>query len=171
MAEQSKGGQSKGASVGQKNRGRTVQEYADDTYKSRGKLPEPTACPGCHAVFHKGRWTWGDVPAKAHEETCPACHRVHDKYPAGVLTISGHFFSEHKEEILHAARNEEAQAKAEHPLRRIMGIEEKDGGVVITTTDTHLPRRIGEALHHAYHGTLHVQYAEDDKLVRVTWER
>jgi hypothetical protein len=122
-------------------------------------------------VFHKGRWTWGEKPAEAHVETCPACHRVHDKYPAGFLTISGGFFPEHKEEILHAARNEEAKAKAEHPLRRIIGIEDKDGGVVITTTDTHLPRRIGEALHHAYHGTLHVQYGEDDKLVRVTWER
>lgn len=38
----------------------------------------------------------------------------------------------------------------EHPLSRIMGIERRPEGLVISTTDTHLPRRIGEALKHAY---------------------
>ena len=35
-----------------------------------------------------------------------------------------------------------------------MGIEEKPGSIVIKTTDIHLPRAIGEALHHAYKGSL-----------------
>jgi hypothetical protein len=69
------------------------------------------------------------------------------------------------------ARNEEKTAKAEHPLRRIMAIEEHPDRLVITTTDTHLPRRIGEALSHAYHGTLDLQYADDDQLIRVNWTR
>ena len=43
--------------------------------------------------------------------------------------------------------------------------------LVITTTDTHLPRRIGEALSHAYHGTLDLQYADEDQLIRVNWTR
>ncbi|MDF2781538.1 MAG: ATPase, partial [Geminicoccaceae bacterium] len=39
-----------------------------------------------------------------------------------------------------------------------MDIEERDGALVVRTTDIHLPRRIGEALHHAYRGELDFHY-------------
>lgn len=146
------------------------KEYVHDPYKSLGKLPEPAVCPRCGAVFHKGRWAWAARPARAHEETCPACHRIHDNYPAGILTLSGPFLEEHKEEILNAARNQEEEAKREHPLCRIINIEEKREGIVITTTDTHLPRRIGEALWHAYHGELNLHYGQDPRLIRMSWK-
>ncbi|MFQ5932201.1 MAG: hypothetical protein ACE5MM_07320, partial [Nitrospiraceae bacterium] len=64
-----------------------------------------------------------------------------------------------------------ARAKGEHPLSRIITIEEQDGTTVIATTDTHLPRRIGEALHHAYHGELSFHYNEDEDFIRVRWAR
>jgi hypothetical protein len=70
---------------------------------------------------------------------------------AGELTIAGDFVPRHKDEILHLARHQEAQEKAEHPLHRIMEIEERDDAIVVRTTDIHLPR-IGEALRHAFHG-------------------
>jgi hypothetical protein len=35
-----------------------------------------------------------------------------------------------------------------------MQIEEQVDGILITTTDIHLPRRIGEALHRAYQGEI-----------------
>jgi NMD protein affecting ribosome stability and mRNA decay len=151
---------------------RSVQEeYQHDAYKSRGKLPEPTVCPTCKAVYHEGRWTWATSLAKAHEEMCPACHRTHDKFPAGYVTIAGEYWKTHKDDVLHIARNEEKRAKAEHPLRRIMHIDDKADSLVIMTTDTHLPRAIGEAIHHAHHGELDLKYAEDEKLIRVTWTR
>lgn len=145
------------------------KEYLHDTYKSRGKLSEPTVCPQCGALFHKGRWTWRPRPAGAHEEICPACHRIRDDYPAGILELSGPFLETHKEEVLNAVRNQEAQAKREHPLCRIIKIDEKAEGIVITTTDTHLPRRIGETLWHAYHGELDLHYGQDPRLIRMTW--
>ncbi len=163
--------QSKPPIVRKVRKDRRVQGPTDDTYRSRGKLPEPTVCPTCGAVYHDGRWTWAERPAGAHEETCPACHRTHDRYPAGFVTVSGPFFETHREEIVSLARNEESAAKAEHPLRRIMAIEEHPDRLVITTTDTHLPRGIGEALSRAYHGTLDLKYAEDQRLVRVAWAR
>ncbi len=152
-------------------RDRVVQEYRHDTYKSRGKLKEPTACSQCGAVFHKGRWTWGAKPPQAHTAKCPACERMNDHYPAGVLSLRGPFIKAHIAEILGLVRNEEAQAKAEHPLSRIMGIDEEDDTIVISTTDTHLPRRIGEALHHAYHGELNLRYSKDQQFIRVLWVR
>lgn len=163
---------SKEAGYEQAHRDRAVQEdYEHDGYKARGKLPEPTICPGCNAVFHKGRWTWAAAPKEAHRETCPACHRIHDKYPAGHLTLSGPFVEAHQEEILNLIRNEGEKAKAEHPLRRVMATEKRNHDLVITTTDTHLPQSIGSALKHAHGGELDLKYAKDEYLVRATWTR
>jgi hypothetical protein len=78
---------------------------------------------------------------------------------------------DHREELLGLAHNEEAKAKAEHPLSRIITIAEEDGTTLISTTDTHLPRRIGEALRHAYHGELNLHYNKDEEFIRVTWAR
>ncbi len=150
---------------------RRIQEYEHDTYKTKGKLKEPTACAECGAVFHRGRWTWDPRPAGAHETACPACHRIKDHYPKGIVTLKGRFLHDHRDEILGLVRNEEAREKGEHPLARIMKIERQDDATVITTTDTHLPRRIGEALHHAYEGGFHFHYDEGEQFVRVFWTR
>ena len=152
-------------------RDKTIQEYRHDTYKLRGKLKEPSVCSECGAVLHKGRWTWEARPAGAEEVLCPACHRIKDHYPQGLLRLNGPFFVAHKDEVLSAALNQESKEKAEHPLSRIMSVKKEDGGVVIETTDVHLPRRIGEALHHAYRGELTFHYDQDEQFIRATWQR
>lgn len=63
----------------------------------------------------------------------------------------------------------ESREKAEHPLQRIIAIEKSGSDTVITTTDIHLARGIGEALHHAYHGTLDFHYNPQQYLLRVSW--
>ena len=142
-----------------------------DSYKSSRKLREPTRCPDCGAVFHKGRWTWSTSPKDAHEEKCPACHRIHDKFPAGYVTLKGEFFRGQREQILHLVKHHEVKEKAEHPLERIMGIEDTSEGVVVTTTDTHLARDIAEALYNAYKGDLDYHYNKDENLLRANWSR
>lgn len=152
-------------------RDRLIQEREYDAYRSRGKLSEPAVCPVCGAVFHEGRWQWLPRPAaEAYEEMCPACHRIHDEYPAGYVTLTGQFLNQHREELLHLVRNEEQRAMEEHPLKRIMAIQDGDSGILITTTDIHLARGIGEALKHAYQGTLEYHYSQGEHLVRVRWE-
>ncbi len=152
-------------------RDRLIQEYEHDTYKSKQKLPEPSVCPECAAVFHEGRWTWATRPPKAHETLCPACLRLRDRYPAGYVKLSGQFFEEHRQELLRLAHNVEAREKAEHPLKRIMDTEDQDGNTLITTTDIHLARSIGDALHDAYEGELDYEYTEEQNILRVTWRR
>lgn len=147
------------------------QDEVHDAYKSGKKLPEPTRCPQCGAVFRDGRWQWLPAPEGAHEASCPACRRIRDRLPAGYVTLQGEFFANHRDDILHLARNREAREKAEHPLERIMAIEEVDGGVQITTTDSHLARAIADAVFDAYKGELTVRYAPEDNLVRVRWMR
>jgi NMD protein affecting ribosome stability and mRNA decay len=146
-------------------------ELVHDSYKAKQKLHEPTRCPDCGAVYQGGRWQWAAAAAGAHEERCPACHRIHDHFPAGYVTLAGQFLAAHREELLHLARHREAQEKAEHPLERIMAIEDVEGGVLITTTDTHLARNIGEAVHAAYKGLLEYHYNKGENLLRVHWSR
>lgn len=142
-----------------------------DPYKGARKPPEPTRCPDCGAVYHRGRWTWGEAPEGAHAEACPACRRIRDGMPAGYLTLTGEFLAAHRDEMLGAARRCEAAEKAEHPLQRIIAIAPEGEDLVITTTDAHLARRIGEALHAAYKGALDVHYNKEENLLRATWSR
>jgi len=145
------------------------QERVHDAYKSRGKLHEPSVCSECGAVFHAGRWQWLQAPADAHQETCPACHRIRDHYPAGYLSLKGSFFSSHRDEIMQLLHHHEKHERAEHPLKRIIAIEEKPGETLVSTTDIHLARGMGEALHHAYQGELEYHYNPEENLLRVNW--
>lgn len=146
-------------------------ETTDDPYHQREKLPEPSVCGDCGAVYHDGRWQWLLQAANAHKTQCPACRRIHEKLPAGHVSIEGQFAQEHSDEIRSLIRNVEAREKSEHPLQRIMSIEETDGNLLITTTDIHLARDIGEALHHAYKGDLDFHYNKAEYLLRVRWQR
>lgn len=146
-------------------------EREHDSYKLPQKPPEPAACPECGAVFHGGRWQWGIKPRGAHELLCPACHRIRDRFPAGYLHLGGEFFAAHREELTKLLRHHEERARAEHALERIMGIEDTEQGSLVTTTDIHLARDLGEALHHAYRGELEFHYNEAEKLLRVHWRR
>ena len=149
---------------------RLLQEQVHDAYKASGKLREPTACPQCGAVFQGGRWQWSDAPGNAHAETCPACRRIQDQFPAGYVMLEGQFFLSHKDEIMHLVRNHEKRERAEHPLQRIMSVEEHADSAVVSTTDIHLARDIGEALHHAYQGELEFHYNPQENLLRVHWK-
>jgi NMD protein affecting ribosome stability and mRNA decay len=139
--------------------------------KAPGKLREPTACPQCGAVFHKGRWTWDKIPSHAHEALCPACRSINENLASGVLTIRGDYAAAHRQEILNLARNEEKTAKQEHPLSRIIGIKEEDKTITVSTTDIHLARRIGEALHNAHQGDIALQYSKNEQFLRAEWTR
>jgi len=149
---------------------RSVRRQKHDPYKAKGKLREPSLCRQCKAVYHKGRWTWDPAPVDSYDIVCPACERIRDNAPSGVLMLTGEFVAKHRDECLGLVRNEETRAKAEHPLARLITVKDQDQAVFVTTTDSHLARRMGEALHDAYHGTLTFRYEEDEDLIRVTWE-
>jgi NMD protein affecting ribosome stability and mRNA decay len=149
--------------------GRAQRDHILDPYQRKEKLEEGTACPQCGAVYHGARWQWGVKAPGAAEELCSACRRINDKFPAGILTMRGAFVLENKDEILRLARHQEEVEKAEHPMNRILSIEEDAEGIVINTTDIHLPRRIGETVKRAFHGKLRARYEQDGYFARVTW--
>ena len=155
----------------QPRRDRVYEARVTDPYRARGKWPEPTTCPQCGAIFHHGRWQWGAAAPETEQHLCPACQRIRDRVPAGELTLSGAFFTAHRPEILNLIHHTESEARAEHPLERIMAIEEGEDRTVITFTDAHLTHGIGEALRHAYQGELDARYTDEDALLRVSWSR
>lgn len=150
---------------------RLLQEQVHDAYKIKGKLQEPTVCPQCGAVYHQGRWQRLAAPAGAQQHTCPACQRMHDDFPAGYVTLEGGFLAGHRDEIMRLMQHEAQRESEQHPLQRIMKMEERDGATVVTTTDIHLARRLGEAVHHAYQGELEYHYNPEQNLLRVHWAR
>lgn len=156
---------------GRRIAGRAQEDHRIDPYRDSRKPEDGTLCPDCGAGFHAGRWQWGVGLGDIHHALCPACRRIRDDYPAGVIELQGDFVLHHKDEILGLARHHEAAETAEHPLNRIMGCTETAGGLELKTTDIHLPRRIGEALRRAYDGKLDIAHDEDGYFVRVRWER
>lgn len=154
--------------------GRHLELFDDtvsDPYTQHAKLAEPTVCSECGAVYHQGRWQWLPVPANAMAARCAACRRILEQMPAGYVTLQGAFARDHRMEVLELVHNLEAREKAEHPLQRIISIDEHDEGLMILTTDVHLARAIGEALQHAYKGKLDYHFTPDEYVLRVRWER
>jgi hypothetical protein len=155
--------------VGGHRWGHAQEDHILDPYKRPQKLEEPTICPQCGAVYQAGRWHWATRPKSAHETVCQACHRINDQYPAGIVTLVGALTVQQKADMINLARHQEADEKAEHPLNRIIDIEEGLDQIVINTTDIHLPRRIGEAIKRAFHGKLERHFDEHGYFVRVNW--
>ncbi|MEQ9563627.1 MAG: BCAM0308 family protein [Woeseiaceae bacterium] len=149
-----------------------LEEKVHDPYREREKYAEPTCCSGCGAVYRKGRWQWlEDIPDDAQRVRCPACRRIDDRYPAGEIIVSGTYAENHADEILRLIRNTEKAESGEHPLHRIIDIRHDENITTITTTDVHLPSRIGRALKGACQGELKTHYDKDGSFVRVTWQR
>ena len=112
-----------------------------------------------------------NASADASKHTCPACQRIKDRVPAAFLTLGGEFLLSHKDEIMNLVHNYEKRERREHPLKRIMGSEQKTDGIELSFTDAHLARGIGEALHGAYEGNVDYQYTKGDIMLRVNWTR
>ena len=152
-------------------RDRLVQEKEHDVYRTNMKLPEPTGCRECGAVYTKGRWVWGQAPEDAYKTVCPACRRIADKFPVGHIEVRGGFFTGHREEILNLVHNVEKKEKAMHPLERIMEIDDHADHARITTTGIHLARGIGAALSSAYSGEISIKYLAGENCIKVRWAR
>ena len=153
---------------------RLIQEKIHDPYYEGKKYPEGTVCAGCGAIYKEGRWVWPEdgKKHKAEEETlCPACRRIRDKYPAGVVYLSGGYLSTHKEEIINLVKNIIEKESERSPLKRLINIEEKDGEIILNFTDDHLARKVGEAVGRAHKGELELKYTEGDKFVTIFWRR
>lgn len=148
---------------------RVLDDNRHDPYQAPRKHAGAARCTGCGAVYESGRWRWGDAPAGAQDDMCPACRRTKDRVPAGRLMLEGPVIAAAHDEVLALVRHVAQHEREEHPLNRILEIDDRGDRIKIFTTDIHLPQRIGEAMKHAHHGALSVRYGSDDYSVRLRW--
>jgi NMD protein affecting ribosome stability and mRNA decay len=142
-----------------------------DPFGTSERPPEPAACPRCGAVVREGRWVWGSAAHGAAAVECPACRRIAQDLPDGVVTVSGGFVTAHETELRGLVHHVEENEKRNHALARIFGIDAEGTGLVVKTTERRLAESIGRALERAYGGTL--EHVEGDKSspLRVHWQR
>jgi len=155
---------------------KNVDRTRDPYIPRKGPL-DVGVCPACHAISRKKRWYVDEAEYLSLARTgaalrrCPACRKIADRFPSGVVTLRGKFLQTHRGEILSIVRNEERRARETNPLERIMDIREGNGSVEILTTDEKLAQRIGREIRKAYQGTATYKWSEDANLVRVDWSR
>ncbi len=169
--------------VGKGERGYTLtykkKTATSDTYLPRGVTQKISVCEGCHSVYRNKRWyadpdlyeTTKKKPETA-ETVCPACLKIRDNFPGGIVTLKGSYVISHKQELLNLIKNEEGRARGFNPLERVMSVRENGfGKLIVSTTNEKLAQRIGRAIKKAFHGEVAYNWSHDNKLVRVEWER
>ncbi len=150
-----------------------------DPYMDKSQYKDPTICPSCKLIYHNKRWFWDE---KYYEELmkekdkvsfkkCPACRKIEDHYPLGIVELEGEYVKKNKGEILNLIKNEAEYEKKRNPLARIMNIKETEDGLVIETTTETLAKKIGKAVHKAHQGELDLSFSDTQKLLRVYWSR
>ena len=154
-----------------RSRRQLLQEVVHDAYQLRRKPGETIRCRACNAVFRRGRWVRGFGGGPARLALCPACRRTREHLPAGFITLGGEFLAGHRAEIVSLLKGCESRETSRHVLERIIDLQERPNGFLVTTTGIHLARRIGDALQGAYKGRLTYRYNKADKLLRVSWSR
>ena len=142
-----------------------------DPYTTKAKHAEPSVCGHCGLSYRAGRWVRGRGASQARRVTCPACQRVEDRYPAGMVKLSGAYLRAHRDEIEHLIRHVEQREQRNHPLKRVMDLRATRAGLEVTTTDAKLARAIGVALRRAHHGELDYVFSEVESVMRVSWAR
>lgn len=148
-----------------------------DTYLPRG-AGRTSVCRDCGSLYRNKRWYAGEslneeAKKSAQASTvCPACLKIRDNYPGGIVTLKGAYVVNHKQELMNLIRNEEARARGFNPLERVISLRQNGSGtLVISTTNEKLAQRLGRAVQKAFHGDVAYHWSHDNKLVRVDWER
>lgn len=148
-----------------------------DSYLPRGAQGKIAVCESCRAVYRNKRWYVETARGEASQAgatkiVCPACLKMRDDFPGGIVNLKGAYVLMHKKDILRLVKNEEERARGFNPLERVMSIRENGhGGIVISTTNEKLAQRLGRAIKKAFHGEVVYQWSHDNKLARVEWKR
>ena len=149
-----------------------------DAYVPEEGRREIAVCTGCHALYRNKRWYMEeDESAKIsrdmarNEIICPACQRIRDDNPAGIVTFTGDYLIDHELEILNTIRNEAEKARVKNPLARIMEIRQEGNAITIRTTEDKLAQKLGKIIYKAHSGMLEYQWSKDNNFVRVNWSR
>jgi len=159
-------------------RGKDTRKYEaklKDPYMDRDIYKDPTVCPTCGLLFHEKRWTFDEKlthqlrekGVKFNVKDCPACRKIKDNYPLGILEVNADYVKTKKEEIKNLIKNVAQAEEKRNPLERIMKMNFDEDKIYIETTTSHLSKKIGMSIKKAFGGNLKITFSSDQKLVRV----
>jgi hypothetical protein len=94
-----------------------------------------------------------------------------DNNPAGIVTLSGKYLEENWQVIQNLIRHTAENSATKNPLGRIMSMETSGGGITISTTEDKVAQKIGREIFRAHKGELLYSWSQDQRFVRVTWNR
>lgn len=153
------------------------QHPKQDPYAMLKAPRGPAMCRKCGAIYADKRWRFDEREArtlKASPRTqklvCPACQKIRDDYPEGIVTLKWSDLRDHEAEIRGLIANVEARAISVNPLDRVLKILRSKEEMEIQTTNDRLAQRIGRALVRSYKGKSTYHWAHRDMMVRVMWQ-
>lgn len=151
---------------------------SSDVYLPKRGLEEKSFCKTCGALYHNKRWYTDEAELRTLREeaginkvVCPACQRIEDGNPAGIVILSGGYVAKHARDILNAVKHVEAKSMLKNPLGRIMEVKEAENMITISTTEDKLAQKLGREIFKAHHGELHYQWSHEENFVRVNWKK
>jgi NMD protein affecting ribosome stability and mRNA decay len=161
--------------VGEKGQ-RTARSTS--VYLPKSGLKDTAVCSKCRLVYQNKRWRIDEKKAEelaasstTNKGVCPACRRMADNVPAGLISLSGTYLHENRDAILNLVKHVEEKAREKNPLGRIMEIGLDKGVITISTTEDKVAQKIGREIFKAHKGELHYSWSHEQKMVRVTWKR
>ncbi|MEE4253011.1 MAG: hypothetical protein V2I50_03105, partial [Desulfuromusa sp.] len=116
-----------------------------DPFASDKALKEPALCKDCQSYLYHKRWL--NVPEtyqklksdlRVHWVTCPACRKIAESYPEGIVTLRGSYLWKHEDEILRLLKNVETESFDRNPQQRIIRQSQIEEQIVIETTEQSL---------------------------------
>lgn len=142
------------------------------------KAPKgPAMCRKCRAIYANKRWSFNNAVARAlaaspdtQKLVCPACQKIRDDYPEGIVTLTWSNLKAHEAEIRGLISNVESRAMSVNPLERVMKVVRRRKDLEVQTTNDRLAQRIGRELVRAYKGKVTCNWAHRDMLARVAWQ-
>lgn len=167
----------KGSRISVEEKGQMAAR-STDVYVSDLGSKEVAVCKGCKALYWNKRWYPDESVSTLlsddmirTEILCPACHRIQDGNPAGIVTYSGNYLQEHKDEILNTIKNSEEKSRMKNPLARIMEIIQDENSMIVNTTDDKLAQKLGRDIFKAHSGSLEYKWSREHNFIRVNWSR
>ena len=135
----------------------------------RAAMRGPAVCQVCGAVWRTKRWYAGEnAPPDAKTVTCPACRLVAEGGYSGHVILQEPATPEERKELRHLIAHVANDTRQDNPQARIVGMQEHDDTLVVTTTTEFLAERLGKAIQHAFKGTLVLRHPPDG-VVEVRW--
>ncbi len=157
------------------NRRGTRPEKLHPAEAATRRLPEPTVCERCGAVFHRRTWRIDRTPsqaalARARWRVCPGCKQQAAGEWYGRVRLRGAFVGAHEAELRRRIDNVAARAQSMQPMRRVVSIDRTEDGLEVLTTSQKLAHRIVHELRKTFRGRASYTWT-DDRTLDAVWER